>query len=418
MNDVHIVAAIFSLALPLFTPSLRADDSHIPPRRTPDEVLVVCNANSPISKAVEDDYAAKRHVTNVLSIRCVDSAIKTENETIPLAVYTEAVEKPIRDYLAAHPKIQFIVLTKGVPVRIAGAETGCRPDNSSADTPLNTSLDSHLAAMNYKEIPDAVKINITGSGATGIGWSNRYWSATEPFSHAKFGGYLVTRLDGYTEADARALVSRALAAEHGLLAGKILFDVQPIFGSGDAKAAPAPIKETVITHESAWDGYNGAMQNANALLQKRGIPTELDLTETFIGHRSNLLGYFSWGSNDAKFSNDAYQSLAFAPGSICDTAVSTSGRTFLPTEGGQSLMTDLIAHGLTCGKGYTDEPLLQAMANPTILLDRYTSGWNMAESFYAASNFVGWQDVVIGDPLCCPYFGKSALLTSSPPSSP
>jgi hypothetical protein len=27
----------------------------------------------------------------------------------------------------------------------------------------------------------------------------------------------------------------------------------------------------------------------------------------------------------------------------------------------------------------------------------------MAESFYMASPFVGWEDVYIGDPLCCPY---------------
>jgi hypothetical protein len=63
----------------------------------------------------------------------------------------------------------------------------------------------------------------------------------------------------------------------------------------------------------------------------------------------------------------------------------------------------LIAHGLTCGKGYVDEPLLQANASPTIVMDRYTSGYTMAESFYAASHFVGWEDVIIGDPLCCPY---------------
>jgi hypothetical protein len=39
-------------------------------------------------------------------------------------------------------------------------------------------------------------------------------------------------------------------------------------------------------------------------------------------------------------------------------------------------------------------------------MDRYTAGYTMVESFYAASHFVGWEDVVIGDPLCCPYFGK------------
>jgi hypothetical protein len=46
--------------------------------------------------------------------------------------------------------------------------------------------------------------------------------------------------------------------------------------------------------------------------------------------------------------------------------------------------------------------LLQAIASPTILLDRYTRGWTLAESFYAASRFVGWEDIVIGDPLCQP----------------
>jgi len=404
MRIIRTLAVLFSLVS--LTPALLADDAPVLRRRTADEVLLVYNAASPISKSVADDYAQKRKVTNVIAIRCVDSALNADNETIPLAVYTEAVETPIRQYLAAHPQIVFVVLTKGVPIRIAGAETGCRPDNSTPETPLNTSLDSHLAAMNYKDIPGAVKIKITGSGATGIGWSNRYWNAKEPFSHAKFGGYLVTRLDGYTEADAKSLVTRALAAEQGLGDGKILFDVQPIFGLGDKSLPPQPIKETVIKSESAWDGYNGAMQNAHELLKSRGIADEIDLTEKFIGHRSNLLGYFSWGSNDARFSAKAYETLSFAPGSISDTAVSTCARTFLPTSGGQSLLTDLIAHGLTCGKGYTDEPLLQAMASPPILLDRYTSGWNMAESFYAASNFVGWQDVVVGDPLCCPYFGR------------
>jgi len=145
------------------------------------------------------------------------------------------------------------------------------------------------------------------------------------------------------------------------------------------------------------------MRHAYDVLNTRGIPAELDLTATFIGGRSNLLGYFSWGSNDARYSSSAYQTLFFAPGSLGDTAVSTSARTFLPTRGGQSLLVDLIGHGLTCGKGYVNEPLLQANASPTIVLDRYTSGYTMAESFYAASHFVGWEDVIIGDPLCCPY---------------
>ena len=76
------------------------------------------------------------------------------------------------------------------------------------------------------------------------------------------------------------------------------------------------------------------------------------------------MGQQRWSS----YSPEAYLSLFFAPGAVCDTAVSTSARTFLPTRGGQSLLVDLIAHGLTGGKGYTDEPLLQAIASPPSFL--------------------------------------------------
>jgi uncharacterized protein (TIGR03790 family) len=141
------------------------------------------------------------------------------------------------------------------------------------------------------------------------------------------------------------------------------------------------------------------MVKAAAMLKARQIPVELDQNESFMGNRTNLAAYFSWGSNDPKYTAEAYHSLRFAPGSIADTAVSTSARTFLPTTGGQSLIADLIAQGVTGVKGYSDEPLLQAIASPSIALDRYTSGFTLAESFYAASRFVGWEDIVIGDPL-------------------
>jgi hypothetical protein len=131
---------------------------------------------------------------------------------------------------------------------------------------------------------------------------------------------------------------------------------------------------------------------------------------TFAGNVTNLLAYFSWGSNDSTFDPNAYVSLMFAPGSLADTAVSTSGRTFLVTSGGQSLVADLVAHGLTSGKGYVGEPLLQGVASPSIALARYYSGYSMAESLYAASRFVGWEDVVLGDPLGTPYYGAPPVV--------
>jgi uncharacterized protein (TIGR03790 family) len=412
------------LALLLLPSSMRAGPVI---KRSPAQVLLVVNTSSPVSRAIADDYAVKRHIDNTLAVQCQDSALSANNETMTLADYTREIENPIRAYLAAHANIDFIVLTKGVPIRITGAAMGSCDQNSREPENIrgHPSVDSYLAALDYTNFPDAVKIYIAGSGAIGCAYSNRYWNATEPFSHAKFGGYLVTRLDGYTENDAEALTARSLEAEHDiariLTEGKVLLDVEPVFGLGDKATQPAPITGTNILAESAWSEFNADMRHAFDVLTDRGIPVELDLTTKFIGGRSNLLGYFSWGSNDERtwggndfYSTNAYLSLYFAPGALSDTAVSTSARTFLPTTGGQSLMTDLIAHGLTGAKGYTDEPLLQAIASPTIVLERYTDGYTLAESFYAASHFVAWEDVVIGDPLCCPYWGRAGKNIPNP----
>ncbi|WP_109485884.1 TIGR03790 family protein [Occallatibacter savannae] len=373
------------------------------PRHTADEVLVVYNADSPVSTAVAKFYARKRGVSKSVAVHCADSAISTANETILLADYEREIDGPVHAYLARHREINFIVLTKGVPIRIDGGATGSRDEHTTGT--LHPSVDSYLAATGYGSIKRAVRISIHGSGADGFGWLNLYWNQNVPFSHAAFGGYLVTRLDGYTEADAEALVTRSLAADDApskqLPEAKVLLDVQPVFkfNSTDVNRQPLPVAGPILD-ESDYGSWNADMVKAGNLLVSRGIPTELDRSEAFIGNRSNLIGYFSWGSNDARYNGKAYESLRFAPGSIGDTAVSTSGRTFLPTTGGQSLIADLVAHGITGVKGYTDEPLLQAIASPSIAMERYTSGFTLAESMYAASRFVGWEDVVIGDPLC------------------
>ena len=92
------------------------------------------------------------------------------------------------------------------------------------------------------------------------------------------------------------------------------------------------------------------------------------------------------------------------PGALAETVVSTSGRTFSdPKAPGQSLIADLIAAGVTGCKGYVSEPYVDSIARANLLFDRYTMGYTLAESFYAASQYIYWKDVVIGDPICAPY---------------
>ena len=373
-----------------------------------DRVLVIRNARSPISCAIADDYAHRRGVANVLTVQCQDAATDPARETIAFADYERDIEKPLRARLAAHPGTDFIVLTKGIPIRIGDA-----PDLRHGKARM--CLDSRLAALDYETKPDSVSVLLTDGGWNGTAWANRYWDRGTRFSHARYGGYLVTRLDGYTQADAIALTTRALAAEALAAAygdGVILLDTCPSFGYADKAAQPKRLTpgaasadglQLHVVGELSYNEFNADMQRAYDLLHAAGVPVELAQAKAFAGERKDLLGYISWGSNDSRFSATAYHSLRFAPGAIGDTAVSTSARTFLPTQGGQSLIADLIAQGITGVKGYTDEPLLQAIASPTVLYDRYTRGWTLAESFYAASRFVGWQDVVIGDPLCRQY---------------
>jgi uncharacterized protein (TIGR03790 family) len=139
------------------------------------------------------------------------------------------------------------------------------------------------------------------------------------------------------------------------------------------------------------------------VMKAKGADVYYEVTEAFSDGRAPLMGYVSWGSNDNKFDPVAYKSLRFKPGAIAETYVSTSARTFERTSGGQSLISDLIAQGVTGVKGYVSEPFTFALCPSEILFPRYYAGFNLAEAFYAASPVVKWKDVVVGDPLCRPY---------------
>jgi hypothetical protein len=213
-----------------------------------------------------------------------------------------------------------------------------------------------------------------------------------------------------------ALTTRSLEAEKNLAngandQGPILLDACSDFGFPNKDTQPytlipanyTPGQTLYIIHESEYGEYNSDMSVANDYLVSKNIPVLYDDQPGFVGNRTGLRGYISWGSNDTHYDVAAYNSLKFSPGALAETAVSTSARTFLPTSGGQSLIEDLISQGVTGVKGYTDEPLLQGIASPSVLFNRYTGGWTLAESFYAASRLVGWMGMVVGDPICRAY---------------
>lgn len=332
------------------------------PDTEPAHVLIVVNNASKDSVELGDYYREKRDVPkdNVVVVDCATS------DNIPYDEYVEKIEKPVRKTAkSGGRKIDFIVLTKGVPIRL---------DNDGG-----WAVDAFLAAMNLSvrpiEKPEADQVKRA---------MNPYFEKDEPFSSEKFGGmYLVTRLDGPTLADAKRLVDNSIQAQ--------------------AEKGPFFFDQAGNRRSEGYGVLDKTLATVSERLRKSGFQSALEATDAFIAPTEPLMGYCSWGSNDARFDAVAYRKLKFKPGAIAETFVSTSGRTFSKVVGGQSQITDLVSQGVTGVKGYVSEPYTFALAQPEILFDRYTKGFNLAESFYAASLVVKWKDIVVGDPLCRPY---------------
>ena len=332
-------------------------------------VLVVINQNSTDSTVVGGYYVKKRQIPreNVVFVKVGSGA------NIPTSEYTKGLEEPVKANLAKNKnKIDFIVLTKGVPYRL---------DNDGG-----YSVDGFLSTMDLKVAPirgDLPSVPDKEQGEEIRRAINPYFNKREPFSHSKFKMYLVTRLEGYTAADAKALVDRSLAAKKEK--GPFFFDMAGNRTGGD------------------YGNMNQMLKMASDALEFRDFKTILDMEPAFVAPGEPVAGYASWGSNDGAYKRDVYNKVRFKPGALCETFVSTSAFTFSKREHWQSLIADLIEQGVTGVKGYVSEPYTFALARPQILFERYVSGYNLAESFYMASPVIKWKDVVIGDPLCAPY---------------
>lgn len=360
-----LVVPLPGCAKPTPSPKPKAAQTAPTPER---RVLVIVNDNSAASRAVGAYYARRRHIpaAYICHVRCA------EQEDIPEDDFTLSILAPVADALARAPlsqTVDYLVVTKGIPLRIQSTA----PTSNPLYSPNGDSVDGRLMTQNIAQLTSPSL--------------NPYFNAQVPFTHRKFPLYLTTRLDGYTVQDAEALVDRALAARPA--PGTFLLDGAPTRSGGNDP-----------TH------LNEGLTTAAAQLRARHLRVMLDQSLSFVGSIPNLMGYWSWGSNDPQFNLEAYKGDKWRPGAIAETAVSTSARTMLPTQGGQSLIADLVQTGVTGVKGYVAEPYTLAMARPDIMFERYTRGWTLADSFYAASQVMHWKDVVLGDPLCAPYAGS------------
>lgn len=363
-------------------------------------VLVVVNAASADSVRIAEYYAGKRAVPaeQVLKLEGLEA---DPPDGIDRPQFERLIQAPIARWLArnqAQDRILFIVLIKGIPLRI----------NEGNLSRSAASVDSELTLLYRRMAGETVPL--AGPIPNPYFLGDRPIAEAARFTREAQSIYLVTRLDGYTVDDVIGLVDRG--------------------------AAPESTGRFVLDGKASWtDKGNEWLREAADRLKAAGLPDDrvvFDASATVLTDLDDVLGYYSWGSNDPAIRRRTF-GLSFRPGAIGGMFVSTDGRTFRepPAEwvvgnwndrskwhagSPQSLAGDLIREGITGVAGHVSEPLLGHTIRPNVLFPAYFSGFSLAEAFYLAMPSLGWMTVVVGDPLCAPFGAKMTTSAGEPPS--
>lgn len=341
--------------------------------QAPENVLVVVNQSSNVSRRIGEYYIHRRQVplANLCTIKT------TAAEEISREIYTNEIERPVARYLKSKQlaeKILYIATTLGVPLKIKGTGEGLETEAASVDSEL-TLLYSKLKGASVKlagPVPNPF-----------------YRHLKARFQHRLFPVYLVTRLAGYDFSDVSAMIDRSLQARNR---GKFVFDLRANEDGG---------------------GNQWLREAARALPKGRVV---LDETSRVLYNQRDVIGYAAWGSNDPD-RKQRMLGFKWLPGAIATEFVSTDGRTFarppdswnittwadrahLFAGSPQTLTADYIHEGAAGCSGHVYEPYLAATPHPQYLFPAYFNGRNLAESYYLSIPVLSWQNIVLGDPLC------------------
>jgi uncharacterized protein (TIGR03790 family) len=340
--------------------------------QTPQNVLVVINDASPVSRSIGEYYAQRR----VIPSRNICHLHTATDEAISRRRYDAEVAAPIADCLKKNSLVEsvlYIVTTLGVPLKIPGS-SGLSGDEASVDSEIT------LLYSDIKDAPHAIAGSVP----------NPFFAhSDEKFSHPQFPIYLVTRLAAYDLDEAKGIVDLSLQAANR---GKFVVDLA---GDGNRQG-----EEWLL----------------NSVLHLPPDRVVLDKTSSALYDQADVIAYASWGSNDPN-RRRRFIGFDWLPGAIMTEFVSTNGRTFVrPPENWtlsdwnspqfwfagspQTLTADYILEGATGASGHVYEPYLTMNPRPDILLPAYYKGRNLADSYYLSIPRLSWQNIVIGDPLC------------------
>ena len=343
---------------------------------TPDQVVVVYNADSRRSEQCAQAYSKKRGID---ASRCV-AIHGVKGETISRQVFDTKIRYALLQVaqqknwnLPSNPKTGFVpvramVLMPDIPLRVAeDAEPGKKPTHLTQNC---ASVDSELMLL-------GTQYNIKGP------LNNPFFNKEGKLEKAAPPVLSVCRIDAPDDDSIRRMINHPVEVEKRGLWGWVVVDQGGPYKEGD-------VQFTEIARQAREHGQPLFHEESKALL-----PAAYPLMP-------NTAVYFGWYTQHAHgpFNAKTHADFRFAPGAIACHLHSFSGTS---VKNGGTWVGGLLQRGAAVTSGNVYEPLLAGCLRFDIFYDRLLKGYTVAEASLMATPWLSWQGVVLGDPLYRPF---------------
>lgn len=374
-----------------------------------ERTVIVVNAQQAESVELGEFYARQRGIPrdNIVALPM------PPEESVTWRVFVDQVWQPLQDELHRRKwiegtlsprldalgrrrtaltghRIAYLVLCRGTPLKIQEDPTLTAPELKSGRLPAEFNknqgaVDSELSLLAHGVLPV-------------------YGSLRNPLFQSKLAVDLgaelvvkVARLDGPSNADVRAMILSGLEAEKNGLLGRAYVDLGGPHPAGDRWLDATRARLVDLGYYCDVNPRGGAF----------GVADRFDAPAF----------YFGWyaGTVNGPFLREGFR---FPPGAIALHIHSFSAGTLRNPSA--QWCAPLIARGVAATFGNVFEPYLELTIRPDLLLTRLAEGATLGDAAYFATPVLGWQGVVLGDPLYRPFAVKLeeqvARLGSLPPT--
>lgn len=384
--SVCLTVAAYAILLVSFTISLPAQTNAALAK----EMVIVVNRNDPDSLSIGQYYARQRGIPESRILQ-LSAPIK---ETITISEYAKTVANPLLNALIENKwvkgvkdgskdaygrerlsvsihSIPFVVLIKGVPLRIANDPLLLEESTANLSVQFrvnNGSVDGEIALL----------LAPPQTSMTAL-VPNPYFEKSSISSTDANRTLRVTRLDGPTKANVMNLIDRTLKAEEIGLMGRAYIDTGGPHAKGDE-----------------W------IRAAGAIAEAAFFDIDYETSKRAMNHRDRLDApaiYMGWYRPNAQAQWRSPR-WPVPPGAIGFHLHSFSGTSVRSTK---TWLGAFVAQGYCATVGNVYEPYLEYTHRPQVLLAHLMSGGNFGEAVALSMPSLSWQSVAIGDPLYRPF---------------